>query len=438
MAASVDRKRLPPPLEGVRVLDLSVIWAGPYATRLLADLGAEVIKVEALSFYDIQRGPVAPTRGHINLNYPDGDPGDEPWNRSAWFNTLHINKLDVTLDLVEETGRDLLLRLAAVSDVVIENFRYGIREKRLGLSYERLRQARPDIILASMPAFGNSGPWRGYAQYGIGQEMLAGFPSMTGHSPDQPAKSGINHGDPITGIHAASAILAALLRRRRTGKGAFIDLSQQESTISFIGEHLLGYQMTGENPQPAGNSHPAMSPHGVFPCRGKDRWVAVAVSTDAQWQTLCESMGQSDLAQHPDYANAPMRWQNREDLASLVSQWTSQHDAQEIASRLQATGVAASPVNSPRELFRDPHYLARGFFESVDHPSTGPRDYPGFPFRLSKSAMEIRRPAPTLGEHNRQVLGTLLGLTDEALRELEMAGIIGDKPYETERSRSLG
>ena len=425
-------------MEGVRVLDLSVIWAGPYATRLLADLGAEVIKVEALSFYDIQRGPVAPTRGHINLNYPDGDPGDEPWNRSAWFNTLHINKLDVTLDLVEETGRDLLLHLAAVSDVVIENFRYGIREKSLDLSYERLRQARPDIILVSMPAFGNSGPWRGYAQYGIGQEMLAGFPSMTGHSSDQPAKSGINHGDPITGIHAASGILAALLRRRRTGRGAFIDLSQQESTISFIGEHLLRYQMTGENPQPAGNSHPAMSPHGVFPCRGDDRWVAIAVATADQWQALCDCMGQASLAQHPNYADSPKRWDNREALSQVISAWTREHDAQELATRLQAAGVAASPVNSPRELFQDPHYKTRGFFETVDHPSTGPRDYPGFPFRLSKGAMEVRRPAPTLGQHNREVLGGLLGLTEDTLRDLEKAGIIGTTPYETERSRSLG
>ena len=430
--------RMSPPLEGVRILDLSVIWAGPYATRLLADLGAEVIKVEALSFYDIQRGPVAPTRGHINLNYPEGDPGDEPWNRSAWFNTLHINKLDVTLDLVEETGRDLLMRIATVSDVVIENFRYGIREKRLGLSYERLQEARPDIILVSMPAFGNSGPWRGYAQYGIGQEMLAGFPSMTGHSPDQPAKSGINHGDPITGTHAASAILAALLRRRRTGRGAFIDLSQQESTISFVGEHLLGYQMTGENPQPMGNSHPAIAPHGVFPCRGEDRWVAIAVANDTQWKALCDCMGQPELAQHPDYTDGPSRWDNREGLASIICAWTREQDAQELAARLQAAGVPAAPVNSPRELFQDPHYQAREFFESVDHPATGPRDYPGFPFRLSKSEMEVRRPAPTLGEHNREVLGGLLGLTDEALRGLEEAGIIGTKPYETERSRSLG
>ena len=427
-----------PPLAGVRVVDLSVIWAGPYATRLLADLGAEVIKVEALGFYDIQRGPVAPTRGHINLNYPDGDPGEEPWNRSAWFNTLHVNKMGVTLDLREESGRDLLLRLTAVSDVIIENFRYGVREEKLGLSYRVLREARPDVILASMPAFGNSGPWRGYAQYGIGQEMLAGFPSMTGHSPDQPAKSGINHGDPITGIHAAGAILAALLRRRRTGQGAFIDLSQQESTINFMGEHILGYQMTGETPVPAGNSHPAMAPHGAFPCQGEDRWLTIAVADDAQWQALCRCMGRHDLAQQPDYADAASRWLNRDALAPIIGQWTQGQDAKALADRLQEAGVAAAPVNSPRELFQDPHYQARGFFTLVDHPSAGPRHYPGFPFRLSKSEVEVRRPAPTLGQHNQQVLGSLLGLTEGEMGELERTGIIGVTPYETERSRSLG
>ena len=404
-----------------------MIWAGPYCTRLLADLGAEVIKVEALGFYDIQRGPVAPTRGHINLNYPEGDPGDEPWNRSAWFNTLHINKLDVTLDLLGETGRGLLLELAAVSDVVIENFRYGIREQRLGLSYEKLREARADIILASMPAFGNSGPWRGYAQYGIGQEMLAGFPSMTGHSADQPAKSGINHGDPITGIHAAGAILAALLRRRRTGRGAFIDLSQQESTINFMGEHLLGHQMTGENPQPAGNGDAVMSPHGVFQCRGDDRWVAIAVSDDAQWRALCDFMGRPELAQHPDYEDVPSRWENRDALGGIIRAWTAERDAQELARGLREAGVAASAVNSPRELFEDPHYQARGFFETVDHPATGPREYPGFPFRLSRSAMEVRRPAPMLGEHNGEVLGGLLGLGDEAMRGVGGGGYNRDE-----------
>ena len=205
-----------------------------------------------------------------------------------------------------------------------------------------------------------------------------------------------------------------------------------------MGEHLLGYQMTGENPQPAGNSHPIMSPHGVFPCQGEDHWVAIAVSSDAQWQALCKCMGQPGLAQHSDYADIPSRWNNREALARTISAWTREQDAQETATRLQNAGVASSPVNSPRELFQDPHYQARGFFETVDHPSTGPRGYPGFPFRLSKGAMEVRRPAPTLGQHNYEVLSSLLGLTDEAMRELEETGIIGTKPYETERSRSLG
>ena len=426
------------PLEGLRVLDLSVIWAGPYATRLLADLGAEVIKVEATSFYDIQRGPVAPTRGHLNLNYPDGNPGDEPWNRSAWFNTLHINKSGITLDLVRSEGRDIFMRLLGICDVVIENFRFGVREEKLRLSYETLREARPDIILVSMPAFGNSGPWRGYAQYGIGQEMLAGFPSMTGYTDGQPIKSGINHGDPITGAHAAGAILAALFRRRRTGQGAFIDLSQQESTICFIGEHILGYQMTGEMSRPQGNAHPAMAPHGLFPCLGEDRWIAIAVTCDAEWQALCAVMGQPELGSHPDFADAALRWQNQATLNEIIGRWTQDKDPAELSLSLQQLGVASAPVNSPRELMEDPHYLQREAFPMVHHPVAGSHRYPGIPFKLSKSRVEVRSPAPTLGQHNANVLGDLLGLSPQQLVKLEHDGIIGTVPHDTERARSLG
>ena len=426
------------PLEGIRILDLSVIWAGPFATRLLADLGAEVIKVEALSFYDIQRGPVAPTRGHLNLNYPDGDPGQEPWNRSAWFNTLHINKLGITLELTRSRGRELFMELVGISDVVIENFRYGVREEKLGLSFQVLREARPDLILVSMPAFGNSGPWRTYAQYGIGQEMLAGFPAMTGYLGGQPTKSGINHGDPIAGTHAAGAIVAALLRRRRTGRGAFIDLSQQESTICFMGEQILGYQMTGERLEPGGNRDEAMAPHGVYPCRGEDRWIAIAVGTDEAWQALCRCMGRAELAAQPEYATAPARYNNQDALDALLSDWARNADAGELAARLQRSGIAASPVNSPRELMEDAHYHARGAFVTVNHPVAGSHRYPGAPFKLSESVLEANRPAPTLGRDNAHILGELLGHPQPRLEELESTGIIGTVPRDTERARSLG
>ena len=210
------------PLKNYRVLDLSRIWAGPYCTKLFADMGAEIIKMESLSVYDSHRGPVSPARGIAA--YPDGEPGDEPWNRNGWFNCLHMSKYGVTLELTKPEGRQVFEQLVSISDVVIENFRQGSLE-RLGYTYENLRNLRPDLIYVSMPAFGNTGPWKGYLGYGIGQEQLSGMAHMTGYRGEGPMKSGINHGDPITGSHAAGVLMAALRHRRKTGNGMFIDVS---------------------------------------------------------------------------------------------------------------------------------------------------------------------------------------------------------------------
>ena len=204
------------PLRNYRVLDLSRIWAGPYCTKLMADLGAEIIKMESLSVYDSHRGPVSPARGIAA--YPDGEPGDEPWNRNGWFNCLHMSKYGITLELTSDEGRRVFERLVSISDVLIENFRQGSLE-RLGYDYAALQKNQPDLIYVSMPAFGNTGPWKSYLGYGIGQEQLSGMAHLTGYPDDGPMKSGINHGDPITGSHAAGVLLAALRRRRRDRQG---------------------------------------------------------------------------------------------------------------------------------------------------------------------------------------------------------------------------
>lgn len=241
------------PLKNFRILDLSRIWAGPYCTKLLADMGAEVIKMESMRVYDSHRGPVSPAPGIAA--YPDSDPGEEAWNRNGWFNCLHMSKYGITLELTEEEGRRVFEELVSISDVLVENFRQGSLE-RLGYDYETLRQIRPDLIYASMPAFGNSGPWQNYVAYGIGQEQLSGMAHMTGYVNDGPMKSGINHGDPITGSHAAGVLLAALRYRRRTGKGMFVDVSQQESAVALIGGEVLGYQISGQEPERMGNHSP--------------------------------------------------------------------------------------------------------------------------------------------------------------------------------------
>ena len=416
------------PLEGIRILDLSRIWAGPYATKLLADMGAEVIKIEAIQSYDTHRGPRPAARGVTA--YPDREPGSRPWNRNGWFNSLNMNKLGLTVDLTQSLGRKVFDNLVMVSDVVVENFRYGVME-RLGYSYQVLARHRPDIIFLSMPAFGNSGPWRTYVQYGVGQEQLAGMSYLTGYTGEGPMKSGINHGDPITGSHAAGAILAALLYRRRTGRGLYIDLSHLESAVSLMGEQLLGLQLTGSTPERRGNGHSAMAPHGVYPCRGEDRWVSIAVASDKEWRRLCGAMGRPDLRDDPHFSDALSRYRNQDRLDGEIAPWTQPQDFREVALLLQRAGVAAEPVLSAKDLLEDPHFKERGAFEEVTHMDAGTHLYAGIPWKLSRTPGAIRRAAPLLGEHNQHILQQLLGMGQRQIDELQQQSVIGTEPAAT-------
>ena len=303
------------PLKNYRVLDLSRIWAGPYCTKLLADMGAEVLKMESLRVYDSHRGPVTPAPGIAA--YPDADPGEEPWNRNGWFNCLHMSKYGITLELTHEAGRKAFEQLVSISDVVVENFRQGTLE-RLGYTYEVLKKLRPDLIYVSMPAFGNSGPWQDYVAYGIGQEQLCGMAHMTGYRDEGPMKSGINHGDPITGSHAAGVVLAALRYRKRTGQGMFVDVSQQESAVSLIGGEVLAYQMTGQEPERMGDRSPYFAPHNVYPCAGEDRWVTIAATSDEEWASLATAIGHSELVDDPLFATLESRLQNQGKLDDII------------------------------------------------------------------------------------------------------------------------
>lgn len=413
------------PLKNYRVLDLSRIWAGPYCTKLMADMGAEIIKMESLSVYDSHRGPINPARGIAA--YPDGEPGDEPWNRNGWFNCLHLSKYGITLELTSETGRNVFDQLVSISDVVIENFRQGSLE-RLGYSYETLRRLRPDLIYVSMPAFGNSGPWQKYLAYGIGQEQLSGMAHMTGYRGEGPMKSGINHGDPITGSHAAGVLLAALRYRKRTGKGMYIDVSQQESAVSLIGADVLAYQLTGEEPQRRGNRSPYFAPHNSYRCAGEDRWVAIAVTNDEEWRQLAQLVGGSELSADPRFATLAGRLENEDQLDDLISGWTVDKKAYDLCHLLQREGVPASPVMGGPDLLADPHYAARGTFVRINHEQVGKKTYPGIPWKMSATPGKARWASPTLGQHNRQIYGELLAMPTADITALEEQGIIGTIP----------
>ncbi|CUV03560.1 CAIB/BAIF family protein [hydrothermal vent metagenome] len=406
-------------------MDLSRIWAGPYCTKLFADMGAEIIKMESLSVYDSHRGPVNPAKGIAA--YPDGEPGDEPWNRNGWFNCLHMSKYGVTLELTKDEGRRVFELLVSISDVVIENFRQGSLE-RLGYTYEELRKHRPDLIYVSMPAFGNTGPWKGYLGYGIGQEQLSGMAHMTGYRGEGPMKSGINHGDPITGSHAAGVLMAALRHRRRTGKGMYIDVSQQESSVALMGPEVLAYQMTGQEPERRGNRSGWYAPANSYRCAGEDRWVTISVTNQDQWRSLAQAMDADGLADDPRFATKEARRENHDDLDRIISEWTIGLEAYDLTRKLQRLGVPAGPVLRGPDLLQDAHYKDRGTFVTVDHPQVGPKQYPGIPWKMSATPGVVRWPSPTLGQHNREVYGELLGLNGLEIDQLDQTGVIGTKP----------
>jgi crotonobetainyl-CoA:carnitine CoA-transferase CaiB-like acyl-CoA transferase len=416
-----------PPLAGIRVLDLGVVWAGPHCTRLLADMGAEVIKVEAPENYDPIRGPHQPASSRAGV-YPNAEPGERPYNRHAYFNERNRNKLGVTIDVKRPGGRELLLQLAARCDVFLENFSAGTMA-RLGLGYEDVAGVRPDIVYLSMPAFGNTGPEAHYAGYGATSDQLSGLVSLTGYGQDDLASPGINLSDPVAGTHAASAVLAALLARTKTGRGAYIDLSHREATARLLGPELIEWQLTGEEPRPRANRHPTRAPHGVYPCRGDEldklttgaRWLALSVSNDEEWRAACGVFGLQDER----FATSEGRLALADELDALVSQQTRDRDADELMHALQQAGVPAADVRSADRLFADPQLRAREWWRLVDHPEAGAHEVFGFPWRMPELPEVKMSPAPCLSQHNHRVLRDLLGLQDEEIAKLEEQGVIG-------------
>jgi len=413
-------------LEGVRILDLSVVWAGPHATKMLADMGAEVIKIESLSRLDPIRGPVRPVSNTEGC-YPDNEPGARPYNRHGYFNERNRNKLGLTLDLKHPDGLAIFKRLVAVSDVVIDNFSWGVTE-RLGIDYERLRTVNPRIIQLSMPSFGTTGPERYYVGYGATNDHLSGITSVTGYTDTGMENPGINISDPIAGLHAAGAILAALLYRQRTGKGQFIDLSHRETATRLTAGPVLDVSMNGRVARPQGNKHAWKAPHGCYPTRGEDAWIVIAVGTDREWEGLCRAAGKPEWVTDPRFSTVSARWKHRHELDQEIASWTRTQDRWDLMQRLQTAGVPAGAVATAEDLLANKHLRARGFFVTITHPEAGTHDYLGLPWKMSRTPGAVRRPAPTLGQHTEQVLRDLLGLSEAELARLRRERVIGQEP----------
>ncbi len=418
----------PLPLAGVRSLELAEIWAGPFCGVLLGDLGAEVIKVESIQ--RIARGPVRPPQG--SAGYPDGDPGERPWNRAANFNGLNRNKLGLTLDLGDPKGADAFKELVSISDVVVSNYAYGVMTEKFGLDYETLRRVKPDIVMLLMPGFGNTGPYKRYRSMGMTIDALSGHSSQRGYPDlDLSTLSPVHHPDAVGGATAAFAVCTALQRRNRTGEGQFIDMAQAESFIPHMGEAVLEYGMTGRPRARRGNRHPDMAPHGVYPCEGEDNWIALAVRTESEWRSACEAMGAPALADDARFATLDARLANHDEVDANIADWTRGLDRHRAVELLQEAGVpAAAVVDCGADAYDDPHLQARDYFQQVTHPEVGTFLLSGPMWKLSEQGEPRHGPAPGLGEHNTHVLRDLLGVSSSAYAELELELVIGDTPLE--------
>jgi len=389
-----------PVLHNIRILDFSWVLAGPYATRLLADFGAEVIRVQPLLSSE----------------------ADDRFSR-GYYNTWNRNKLGVTLNLDKPEGVALARRLVGVSDAVVENFTPRVMAN-WGLDYENLKNVKPDIIMLSMSVMGQTGPWRDYVGFGPTVQAFSGMTRLTSFPGKSPVGLGFAYADYVAGLYASLALLGALEYRRRTGQGEYIDVSQVEAMTSLLGGDILDYAASGKEAVPVGNSSFLAAPHNVYRCRGDDRWCAVAVFTDEEWQSFKRALDNPSWAKDEKFATLSGRLDNIAELDRLVAAWTEDHTADEVMSRLQENGVAAGVVQDADDLAGNPQLRARDFFIELDHPELGKTVYDATPIKLSQAPAEYHRAAPTSGQDNEYVYRQLLGMSESEVAGLRQNGVI--------------
>ena len=402
------------PLDGVRVIDFSMGWAGPICTRTLADLGADVIKIEAIQYPDWWRG--VDRRPAYVL--------EQMYEKSIRYCIMNRNKRGITLDLTRPQGLDLAKRLIADVDIVVDNYSVEVLPK-LGLGYEVLSRINPKLVMMSMSAFGAGSIHRDCRAYGSTLEQGSGLPSVVGDADGPPVMSHTAFGDAVGGLNGCAAVLTALIHAGITGKGQFIDLAQIECMIPFAAPWIVAHSIDGKEPMKYGNRHPDFVPHGCFPCAGDDNWIVIAVSSDAMWPKLCQLLGRMDWAADPALKAAAGRRRIESEIEAAIALWTSARDPEEAMSALQAAGVASGVAQLPIDLLKDRQLQARGFIQEIDRAFIGRHPQPSMPFREASQPYAIRSAPPTLGEHNREILAGLLGLSDAEIEQLARSGIIG-------------
>lgn len=415
------------PLAGIRVADFCWMGVGAVATRMLADFGAEVIKIENRARLDMPRR--LPIYKDDPRSYGDEDPNPDP-EKGGLFNNYNRNKLGITLNMRDPRGRELAEALISVSGVVTENFAPGVME-RWGLTYEHLRSLRPDVIYARMSGYGHSGPYAGYRSYGPVVQAVSGLSFVSGLPGEEPSGWGLSYMDNQAAYYNSSAVMMAILHHQATGEGSEIDVSAVEVGISLLGSHILDVSVNSRPTRrpgfPTGNrlEHPQAAPHGVYPCAGEDRWVAVAVFNEEEWQRLVRAIGAPAWTARAEFSTQELRYQHQDELDECLATWTrgrSPHEAMEV---LREQGVIAGAVQSAQDLSEaDCQVAERGLFFELDHPVIGRAKFEGTPITFSSFEQANWRSAPLMGEDNAFVLTTVLGLSEDEIAALADEGVI--------------
>ena len=400
------------PLEGIRITDFSWIGAGSYATKVLADLGADVIKIESHKAIDQLRtgGP-----------FKDKVKGV---NRSGYFADRNTSKRSMRLDMKHPRALEVVKKLLTKTDIIANNFTPGVMD-RFGLGYDAVRAIKPDVIYLSMSMHGAEGPESGYLGYGGSIAALTGLTALTGMPGRAPAGTGTNYPDHIPNpSHAAFAVLAALRHRRRTGKGQRIDLAQVEPMIALLGPTLLDYTVNGHNQESTGNQHAWAAPHGVYRCKGDDRWIAIAVMSDDQWLALVKALGSPAWAQDARWSSVAARREHADTLDKLLDGETASREAEPLMAALQAKGVSAGVVQNAKDVVaHDPQLAHRGHWVKLRHAEMGETIYNAPPFRFSRTRAGLRAAAPLLGEHTREICHEL-GYSEAEIDALAAAEVL--------------
>jgi crotonobetainyl-CoA:carnitine CoA-transferase CaiB-like acyl-CoA transferase len=403
-------------LSGLLVLDLSRVLAGPWVGQTLADLGAEVIKVERPVSGDDTRSWGPPFLKDLN---------GEPTSESAYFACANRNKKSLTVDITRPEGQDVIRRLAERADILIENFKVdGL--KQYGLDYASLRKINPRLIYCSITGFGQTGPYASRAGYDFLIQAMGGLMSITGQKDTEPGagpqKVGVALTDILTGLYSTVGILAALSHRQRSGEGQWLDMALLDVQIASLANQASNYLVGGESPTRMGNAHPNIVPYQDFPTR--DGYMVIAVGNDAQFSRLCLAAGRPDIATDPRYRTNKDRVQNRKELISQMNAFTVTRSTQEWISDLETVGVPCGPINNLEQVFADPHVKARQIHQQLEHPSMGTVSSVASPIRLSETPVQYRMAPPLLGEHTHEVLCDLLGMSEQEVSALQQAGVV--------------